>query len=79
MPGQPEPCTSCGENTAIGTPFYSDRRVLDPTGPNRRFICALCVQNVTQKRRRRRPMSEEERRELERSAAAFGGFAPGGH
>lgn len=77
MAGPPEPCSSCGEDTAIGTPFYSNRRVLDANGPNRRFVCSLCVQRTTQKRRRR-PMTEEERQELERSAAT-GGFVAGGH
>ncbi len=74
-----EPCISCGDDTAVGSPFYFDRRVLDPDGPNRSYMCSSCVERIMTGRRRHPPMSEKERLELENAAAAFGGFAPGGH
>jgi len=74
---QPESCVSCGEDTAAGSLFYSDRRVLDPSDPSPRYMCSLCAQAVAHGRHV--PMSEKERHALLEGASAFGVFAPGGH
>ncbi len=37
-----EPCVACGEDTAIGSPFFSDRTVVDRPDGYRLFICSLC-------------------------------------
>jgi len=37
-----EPCASCGEETAVGSVFFSDRlRIPRPDGPDA-FLCGLC-------------------------------------
>ncbi len=75
---QLEPCESCGEDTAAGTPLYSDRREVTDAKGQRTFLCAPCVERVVDARRRE-PLSDEDRRKLESGAAVFGAFAPGGH
>jgi hypothetical protein len=78
MAKQPEPCVSCGQDTAAGSLFYSDRRVLDPDGPARRYLCSSCAQAVAHGRKHI-SMTDKERHALEQGASAFGVFAPGGH
>ena len=75
---QHEPCMACGEETAAGSPLYSDRRrrVLD-TGQTV-FLCILCSQRITGSREVH-DLSDEQRTKLENAAFAFGAFAPGGH
>lgn len=74
-----EPCTSCGEDTAAGSPFYSDRLV-DQTDSTPRYLCSSCDERL---RGSREVHSDEERdraqKELEKGAFVFGSFAPGGH
>jgi hypothetical protein len=75
---QLEVCEACGEETAVGSPLYSDRRVVtDPTG-RRTFVCSSCTRRIVAARRQE-PLSDEDRQRLESGAAAFGAFAPGGH
>jgi hypothetical protein len=78
MPKPSEACISCGEDTAPGTPFYSDRRMVDPEGPDRRFLCSSCARRALAGDRGV-PLTDAERHDLEAGAAAFGAFAPGGH
>lgn len=75
---QPESCVSCGEDTAAGTQFYSDRRVLDADGATPRYLCSVCAEAVAHGRKNV-PMTEKEREALHEGASAFGVFAPGGH
>lgn len=74
-----EPCCQCGEDTAVGSPLYSDR-LADRSGDEPRYLCSLCAQRL---RGSREVHSDEEReavrRELEKGAFVFGSFAPGGH
>jgi hypothetical protein len=74
---QPEPCTSCGEDTSAGTALYSDRSV-DRSGAEIRYGCSLCAQRATGSREIHEA-SDEDQNNLERGAFAFGSFAPGGH
>jgi hypothetical protein len=78
MGRQTEPCSVCGEDTSAGSPLYSDRRVFvrHPAPPA--FLCSVCAARAVAERRRS-GMTEDERRELEKGAAVFGAFAPGGH
>jgi hypothetical protein len=78
MARQPESCVSCGEETAAGTLFYSDRQVLDADGPAPRYLCSLCAQSVAHGRKNV-PMTEKERHALHEGASGFGVFVPGGH
>ena len=78
MVDQLEPCVSCGEATAPGSPLYFDRTAIDPGSDDPRFMCSLCVQRLAGGRRKR-PLTEDERKALENAALAFGSFLPGGH
>ena len=79
MAEQPEPCVSCGENTAVGSPFYFDRTAIEPDANGPRYMCSDCVERILASRPGKRPLTDEERRALERGALAFGAFLPGGH
>ena len=78
MAKQPESCVSCGEDTAAGSLFYSDRRVLDAESSSPRYLCSLCAEAVAHGRKNVQ-MTEKEHRALHEGASAFGVFAPGGH
>jgi len=56
-----EPCFTCGEETAAGSVFYSDRYVLGSIATDRRFLCSLCAREAAARRRPHR-MSEAEAR-----------------
>lgn len=72
-----EPCISCGEDTSMASPHYSDRLV-DASEGQPRYLCALCAQQV-RGGRVVHEMTDEQRRNLENAAFAFGSFTPGGH
>jgi hypothetical protein len=74
---QREPCTSCGEDTSVGSVFYSDRLV-DRHGREARYLCSLCARRALGLRKRS-GMTDEERQELETAAFVLGAFGPGGH
>lgn len=74
-----ELCLDCGENTAVGTPLFSDRLTRTGEGATE-YLCRLCAE----RRRPSREVHSDEEREreralLEQSAFAFGSFAKGGH
>jgi hypothetical protein len=75
---QSEVCESCGEETAVGSPLYAERRVVTDVAGRRTYICSPCTGRIVASRRPE-PLSDEDRRALESGAAAFGSFAPGGH
>ena len=50
-----EPCVVCGEPTSIGTPLFSDRRML----PDGARLCALCNAKISAAHRGRRLTDEE--------------------
>ena len=37
-----EPCASCGEETAVGSVFFTDRMTLPRQGHPDAFLCGLC-------------------------------------
>jgi CRISPR/Cas system-associated protein Cas10 (large subunit of type III CRISPR-Cas system) len=41
-----EPCLSCGEETAVGSFFYSDRHEAQLPDGTRGFLCSECVKRV---------------------------------
>jgi hypothetical protein len=41
-----EPCLGCGEETAIGSVFFSDRHVVDGADGTRAYLCSACVARV---------------------------------
>jgi hypothetical protein len=38
-----EPCLGCGEETAIGSVFFSDRKVIEDPDGTRSYLCSSCV------------------------------------
>jgi CRISPR/Cas system-associated protein Cas10 (large subunit of type III CRISPR-Cas system) len=46
-PVKEEPCVSCGEETAIGSVFFSDRREATAPDGSRYFVCSECLKRVT--------------------------------
>ena len=41
-----EPCVGCGEETAIGSVFFSDRKVVEDPDGRRAYLCSLCVARI---------------------------------
>ena len=44
--GHCEPCEVCGEETAAGSVFFSDRRVVQHADGSTAFVCTLCDQQI---------------------------------
>lgn len=44
-----EPCLVCGEETAAGSVFFSDRREAQLQDGTRGFLCSLCVRRLRKK------------------------------
>jgi hypothetical protein len=57
-----EACAGCGEETGIGSAFYSDRRQIDLKDGSHAFICTDCDQRIAASRRGQ-PMTEDELRQ----------------
>ena len=41
-----EPCLGCGEETAVGSVFFSDRKVVEDPDGRRAYLCSLCVSRI---------------------------------
>jgi hypothetical protein len=41
-----EPCLGCGEETAVGSIFYSDRRDAELPDGTRVYLCSECVKRI---------------------------------
>jgi hypothetical protein len=54
-----EPCALCGEETAAGSVFFSDRLRLPRRGRPDAFLCGLCEARIRASHRPRR-MTEED-------------------
>jgi ribosomal protein S14 len=65
-PMAPQPCVSCGRSTAVGTPFFSGRRVIPPaaddTAAESSYLCEECQEQIHAAARESR-MSDEQIRE----------------
>ena len=61
-PTAQEPCAQCGEETAVGSVFFSDRRSVDRTDGTRTYLCSLCEARLAEGRDRRRLNEKEVRR-----------------
>ena len=44
-----EPCLGCGEETAVGSVFYSDRREAVAPDGTRGYLCSECVRTLREK------------------------------
>ena len=73
-----DPCIACGEETAVGSPLYPSRKMLD--GPDRRpvFLCDDC--RVRLAPREVSELSQAEQERLREGGTLFGiRFGPTGH
>jgi len=41
-----EPCAGCGEETAVGSIFFSDRLTIPRQGRSPDFVCTLCESRI---------------------------------
>jgi len=61
--GHREPCEVCGEETAVGSVFFSDRRVVQHADGSMSFVCTLCDQQIAAARHGQ-PLDDEQLRRL---------------
>jgi hypothetical protein len=61
-----EPCVVCGEETAIGSVFFSDRHTVEKSDGTRTYLCGLCNARVRSagKGKKGKPLTDEELRSL---------------
>ena len=45
-----QPCQSCGEETAEGSPFFFDRHTVDAPDGSRSYLCSSCLVRSRKKR-----------------------------
>ncbi len=57
-----EPCVRCGEETALGSVFFSDRRTFERKKKGPAYLCSLCDAAILAARRSRRRTEDEVRR-----------------
>jgi hypothetical protein len=69
-PATTEPCVVCGEETAIGSSLYSDRRVVDQPDGARIHLCTLCLGRVADGHRGKRRTDEQIRNLVENGSMA---------
>jgi hypothetical protein len=73
-----EPCLGCGEETAPGSVFYSDRREIDRDDGMRVFLCFDC-RSAAHRARKGVPLTEEDLRTIANNGMMIGaGFFTGG-
>jgi hypothetical protein len=54
-----EPCASCGEETAVGSVFFSDRLTIPRPGHPDAFLCGLCDAQIRASHKRPRMTAED--------------------
>ena len=64
-----EPCISCGEETAVGSVFFSDRLKIPRYGRPDTFLCVLCDSKIRASHKPPR-LTEEDVAALTRNASA---------
>jgi hypothetical protein len=56
-----EPCFSCGEDTGVGSVFFSDRHTVEPSARPPTYLCTLCNSRVRLSGRGKRLTDEQVR------------------
>ena len=56
-----EPCLGCGEETAVGSVFFSDRHTVEHADGTWTYLCTLCDARIRSSRRGKRLTDEEVR------------------
>ncbi len=65
-----EPCAGCGEETAVGSIFFSDRRTIEHPDGSSIFLCTLCDQRIAAARHGQTLDDEDLRRLTDRGAVS---------
>ena len=65
-----EPCLACGEETAVGSVFFSDRLAVPLDAGATAFLCSLCGARVRSSRSGRRMTDEQVRNSVANGSAA---------
>ena len=79
-----EGCAGCGEETAIGSAFYSNRRQIDLEDGSPAFVCADCDGRIAASRRGSRTTEGELRQAIKMGSISMiaawpsGNLPPGG-
>ena len=71
-----EPCAGCGEETAAGSVFYSDRHVIPMDAGASSYLCTLCDARVRSSRSGK-PLTDDEVRQFVKNGS-MAGLAWGG-
>ena len=74
-----QPCVSCGEETAVGSIFFSDRRTIHLADDGHAFLCTLCDQRLAASRKGHRLTDDQTRRLIVGGSLAMIAAVPGGH
>jgi hypothetical protein len=72
-----EPCIGCGEETAVGSIFYSDRHPIDQADGRRTHLCTLCDARIRSSGRGRRLTDDQVRSLIANGSMAFIAWAGG--
>ena len=73
-----EPCAGCGEETAVGSVFFSDRHTIRHDDGRQTFLCTLCDARIRSSRRGRRLTDAEVRTIVENDTLAAFAWTSGG-
>jgi len=65
-----EPCVSCGEETAAGSIFFSDRHTVELADSRRSYLCSLCDARIRASKRGTR-LTDDEVRQLVQNGNAI--------
>jgi hypothetical protein len=77
-PNAKEPCAGCGEETAAGSAFFSDRRQATRTDGARTFLCSDCLRRA-HAARKGEPLTDADLRVIADNGLMVGvGFLGGG-
>jgi hypothetical protein len=79
--GAKEPCSRCGEETGVGSAFFSDRKTIEGKDGHRTFFCPLCDPRIRSSRRGQRMTADEASNLAKNGSAAaltWGGGGTGG-
>ena len=65
-----EPCRGCGEETAVGSAFFSDRHSIEHEDGPRTYLCTLCDSRIRSSRVGKRMTDADVRRIVENETMA---------
>ncbi len=73
-----EPCVGCGEETAVGSVFFSDRFAVPGKDGAPSYLCSICDARVRSSRKGRRLTDEEVANAVRNGSAAAIAWSSGG-